>query len=97
MPPERERASLALSDEQREQPLSRRRSTCMRQGLAQGACIVLARAEGLTNPAAKQRHGTSGSKAARWRSRFLGLWIESLRDEACPGRPGGYENDTVAS
>lgn len=40
--------------------------------------------------------GLTRITVGKWRKRYRDLGLESLNDELRPGRPGSYEDDTVA-
>ena len=83
----RPKASLVLTDDERQtlQRWSRRAKTS--QALALRCKIVLACADGQTNQAVAEQLGIWPQTVAKWRGRFVRQRLEGLSDEPRPGRP----------
>jgi transposase len=91
----RPKATLELTDDEREQlrRWARRRSSA--QALALRSRIVLGCAEGLTNKDVAAREGVSQPTVGKWRSRFVELRLDGLADDPRPGRPPSITAEQV--
>src|SRR5215469_10736501 len=91
----RPKASLCLSDDERQKLetwAARPKST---QRLATRARIVLACAEGLDNKDVAARLGINTATVGKWRGRFLDLRLDGLADEPRPGAPRTITDEIV--
>jgi transposase len=91
----RPKASLVVSDEEREvlERYVRRGTTA--QNLVLRARIVLACAEGRNNTDVALRLGTSAPTVGKWRKRFIRDRLDGLLDEPRPGTPRTISDERV--
>jgi transposase len=91
----RPKATLELSDDEREtlQRWARRPKTA--QALALRSRIVLACAEGATNVEVADRLRINKVTVGKWRARFVEQRLEGLSDEPRPGAPRTITDDQV--
>ncbi len=91
----RPKASLTLTEDERQKLqtwASRSKST---QRLATRARIILACAEGLDNKAVAARHRVNTATVGKWRRRFLDDRLDGLADEPRPGAPRTITDEVV--
>jgi transposase len=83
----RPKATLVVTDAEREtlEQWARRPKTA--QALAQRARIVLGCATGAPNTTVAQRLGVTMQTVGKWRARFVGRRLDGLLDEPRPGAP----------
>ena len=91
----RPKASLELTDDERETLARWARRAKSSQALATRSRIVLASSEGLTNVAVAARCGVEPHTVTRWRRRFLEYRLDGLVDEPRPGRPATVTAEQV--
>jgi transposase len=87
MPLGRPKATLTVTDDERQKRASWAKRPTSAQRLALRARIVLACADGLTNRAVAERRGITPHTVGKWRARFLADRLEGLADEPRPGAP----------
>src|SRR5215210_2839828 len=87
--------AITLSEDERGQleRWSRRRTTA--QSLAVRSRIVLAAADGESNPATAEKLRVSRPTVTRWRKRFAAARVDGLLDEPRPGRPRTVTDEQV--
>ena len=83
----RRKASLVLTDVEREELERLKRRPKTQQRLAERARIILACAAGLSNLEVADELGISRFTVGKWRARFVGRRLEGLSDEPRPGTP----------
>jgi transposase len=83
----RPKATLVVTDAERETLEQWARRPKTGQALAQRARIVLACATGAPNTAVAQRIGVTMQTVGKWRARFVGRRLDGLLDEPRPGAP----------
>jgi transposase len=95
MPMGRPKASLVLTDEERQHldTLAHRSRTAPQ--LARRARIVLACAEGRDNASVAKRLRLSPTTVCKWRARFVRDRLDGLYDEPRPGAPRTVTDDQV--
>jgi transposase len=87
MPRGRPKATLTVTDDERQKLASWAKRPTSAQRLALRARIVLACADGLTNRAVAGRLAITPHTVGKWRARFLADRLEGLADEPRPGAP----------
>jgi transposase len=87
MPLGRPKATLTVTDDERQKLASWAKRPTSAQRLALRARIVLACADGLTNRAVAGQLGITPHTVGKWRARFLADRLEGLADEPRPGAP----------
>jgi putative transposase len=90
-------APLTLSESERDELRSIRRSRSMPQSLATRARIVLLSAEGESNTDIAERLGLSKPTVGIWRKRYVMQRIAGLYDEPRPGGPRSIRDEQVAT
>jgi transposase len=83
----RPKATLVLTEEEREQLLRWSRRAKSSQALASRSRIVLACAEGLANKAVAERERVNQATVGKWRRRFVESRLDGLVDDPRSGRP----------
>src|SRR5690606_9848589 len=88
---------VELNEEQKAELNEWVKSGRTEQRLAKRCRIVLAAAEGMTDPAIGEREGVSRQKAARWRARYREAGLAGLlKDKPGRGRPATIEPERKA-
>jgi transposase/transcriptional regulator with XRE-family HTH domain len=83
----RPKATLVLTDEEREQLSRWARRPKSSQALALRSRIVLGCADGLSNKEVAGQEGCASVTVGKWRSRFVEARLDGLVDDPRPGRP----------
>src|SRR5512144_5476 len=83
----RPKASLVLTNDEREQLVRWSRRAKSAQALALRSRIVLGCADGTDNKTVATRLGCSSATVGKWRARFIANRLDGLVDEDRPGRP----------
>ncbi|WP_431923693.1 helix-turn-helix domain-containing protein [Micromonospora wenchangensis] len=91
----RPKASLALTDEERDQLTKGARAAHSTQSFAIRCRIVLACAEGATNIEVATRLNVSPATVGKWRSRFAAARLPGLADDPRAGRPRSVRPEQV--
>lgn len=92
----RPKTPIVLSDLERRELESWRRSRSMPAGVVRRARIILMAADGLTHLDIGKKVGLSNSVIGYWRKRFLAERLVGLYDEPRPGAPRTVSDDEVA-
>ena len=97
MPRGRQLTPLSLDEETRGKLLSLSQSTTLPHSVVLRAKMILASAEGITNPEAGRHVRASPQAVGKWRKRFLECGLDGLYDEPLPGPTRSYDDEHVAS
>ena len=97
MPRGRKPAPIDLAAEQRAELEAIVRCTTNPHALVQRARMILASAEGVSNPEVARRIGCSVPAVSKWRRRFFAGGVDALADKPRPGRPRIHDDDDVAA
>src|SRR5215467_16368186 len=92
----RPKASLVLTDQEREQLQGLDSSRSLPAGLVKRARIILLSAGGKTNQQIARELGMAKATVGKWRRRFVQLGVSGLHDELRPGRPRSISDECVA-
>lgn len=88
--------AISLSDDERRQLKSIRRSRSLPASIVRRATIILVAEEGHTNLDIAAKLDITNSTVGFWRRRFARYRMEGLHDELRPGRPRSVEDERVA-
>jgi len=91
----RPKASLTLSEDERDQLQRWSRRAKSAQSLALRSKIVLACAQGLDNTAVAAKLGVVPATVGKWRRRFIEKRLDGLVDEPRPGGPRTIGDDQI--
>jgi len=92
----RPKATLVLSEQDREQLEGLASSRSLPAGLVNRARIILLSAGGMTNQQIARQLGMANATVGNWRRRFLRLGVTGLHDELRSGRPRSTSDERVA-
>jgi putative transposase len=92
----RPKASLVLTEQDREQLQGLASSRSLPAGLVNRARIILLSAGGKTNQQIARKLGIANGTVGKWRRRFVQLRVTGLHDELRPGRPRSISDERVA-
>lgn len=92
----RPKATLVLTEPDREQLQGLASSRSLPAGLVNRARIVLLSASGMTNQQIARQLGMANATVGKWRRRFVELGVTGLHDELRPGRPRSISDERVA-
>ena len=92
----RPKASLTISDDEREQLMSFARSRSLPAGLSSRAKIVLASERGEANTAIAARLRLNPGTVRKWRTQFIERRLDGLYSEARIGKPRSIDDERLA-
>jgi len=92
----RPKATLVLTEQDREQVEGLASSRSLPAGVVDRARIILLSAGGMTNQQIARQLGMANATVGKWRRRFLRSGVTGLHDELRPGRPRSISDERVA-
>jgi putative transposase len=92
----RPKATLVLTEQDREQMEGLASSRSLPAGVVDRARIILLSAGGMTNQRIARQLGMANATVGKWRGRFLRSGMTGLHDELRPGRPRSISDERVA-